>query len=173
MNFAFLGNLEPPDFTVGTPQREFGTPDHGIRYSHLTCERAWALIPQSEHKHFCVTLLEARGGRIPPHRDDGIVSTINWYVDVDGSTTQFWNQTGTNRYQVGGQRLGHIYSEDSIEPADSFVAKRGDIWVLDVSTIHSVEMTNPTHVRQMIAMGSPRYSVEEIKEMIWQDFTKY
>ena len=61
---------------------------------------------------------------LAPHVDGVRVTAINIYRDTHGERTCFY------RYAAGGE----------IEEVDSFVAKDGDIWLMDVSKPHAVEL---------------------------------
>jgi len=65
---------------------------------------------------------------IPPHIDSFRICTINYYINTNGETTQYYN------YESGGMK-----------EIDSFCSKDNECWILNTTIPHSVNLvTNKT-----------------------------
>ena len=84
---------------------------------------------------------------LAPHVDGVRVTAINIYRDTHGERTCFY------RYAAGGE----------IEEVDSFVAKDGDIWLMDVSKPHAVEL-KPGKNRRVLTISFISTPYEVIRD---------
>ena len=113
-------------------------------------------------------------GPLEPHFDNGQRASINYYMRTGGYTTSFWvpqenakkriskrYDHATNSYVDG--KLG--YMRENLIFADSFVAKDGEAYVLNVEQIHSVEGEKPTLPRAFIQMQWD-FSMDELLEKL-------
>ena len=73
---------------------------------------------------------------LAPHVDGVRVAAINIYSNTNGERTCFYT------YAAGGE----------IQEVDSFVAKDGDIWLMDVSKPHAVEL-KPAKNRRVLTLS--------------------
>lgn len=89
--------------------------------------------------------------KLIPHIDQNRISAINFYVSVHGETTVFYSNP-TNEYVIPGLK-NKVFDHEWITAGDSFVAEQGDVYLLDVSTIHSVENLSPTEPRVTVTCG--------------------
>ena len=65
---------------------------------------------------------------IPPHIDSFRICTINYYINTNGETTQYYN-----------------YESGSMKEIDSFCSKNNECWILNTTIPHSVNLvTNKT-----------------------------
>jgi hypothetical protein len=106
--------------------------------------------------------------RIPPHTDTEIVTTINFYIETDNCRTQFYRPTTVEprRYQIENQTDGYIFEETDLEPTGSFIAQPGEVWVLDVKSIHSVEPLGKIRLRKAVTLGTHLHEYEAVVEML-------
>ena len=78
-------------------------------------------------------------GDIPPHFDHDIRTTANYYIETNNSTTYFYNKKpGVVPQNYPGKKTDNIFTFDDVEQVDEFTANDGDLYILDVSKIHSV-----------------------------------
>ena len=89
-----------------------------------------------------------------PHVDHGIVTSLNCYMDTNGEITQYWTPNeGTMAYRYAGAATNNIYRSRDLSPTGSFKAERGDAYLLDVSSIHSVERADLLATRRFIQLS--------------------
>jgi hypothetical protein len=103
------------------------------------------IIPDEYRHYFSASIMQITTAYIRPHTDSDRKVGINFYVKTEKAITKFFNKIATTSEveKVPGQTNGFVYQESELSSAGSFVAIQGDIWVLDVSKIHSV--VNPTN----------------------------
>jgi len=98
--------------------------------------------PQSR-KHFHLSLMIINHHDIPPHIDNDLNVVINYYLQTANATTKFWNPKNTqlNAVKIKNQVDGRLFIKEDLECMGNFKAETNDLWMLDVSKIHSVEST--------------------------------
>lgn len=82
-----------------------------------------------------------------PHVDVNRQSSINFYIDTYDAATIFYNNP-SNFFRT--PQGNNIFDPDWITPQSSFVAQRGDIYLLNVAQIHGVHH---------LTRGKPRVSI--------------
>jgi hypothetical protein len=125
------------------------------------------LIPKRYHDDFVLRFMKITDN-IPPHTDSGILSTINVYTKPDICKTIFYEIITDNpkTMQVENQTNGKIFSLASLKEVGSFVAKKDEVWLLDVSSPHSVVSSSEVIDRTAICLHSFKYGMNEVKEML-------
>lgn len=147
MNFLRLGNIvdDLPEYSSDIRLIQFGEVKNGefqgIAYhrariaateSLKTIVPAWAL----ERMEQTVMTINRE---VPPHIDNAISCVINIYLETSNCITQFYQPSiNASSFRIENQTNGCIYHHRDLEPVDSFVAERGDIYLLDVSRPHAV-----------------------------------
>lgn len=106
----------------------------GINYLSVAAKDAheiFSVIPERFRADFHLVLMSINSF-IPPHIDNSIKSTINFYVKPDNCKTQF--------YSFKGEIVSdsNVYSLDNLVPEDCFVADVGSAYLLDVTKPHAV-----------------------------------
>lgn len=82
-----------------------------------------------------------------PHCDHWPVA-LNYYFDADGNdTTYFYKLKNENEYQ---HREVKIYNKNDLQVVDSFIANRGDCYLLNTHAPHAVYMATENSVRTML-----------------------
>jgi hypothetical protein len=142
----------------------------GIDYKKIwspDAEKLYSVIPRRYWKDFHLTIMTINT-RIPPHTDTEIMSTINFYIETDNCRTQFYrpNTDNPRTYQIENQTNGYIYEDTDLETAGSFIANPGEVWVLDVKSIHSVEPLGEITLRKAVTLGSYHYEYDVVVEML-------
>jgi hypothetical protein len=100
-------------------------------------------------------------GPLLPHYDNGQDSCINYYMRPGGYTTSFWVPQENARRRKGKRynsttdsyvevELGYMYEDLTL--VDSFVAKDGEAYILNIKEVHSVEGANPELPRAFIQL---------------------
>lgn len=90
---------------------------------------------------------ESCNSYLPAHRDKTRLCSINFYFDTHGEETTYYE-----------------LSEGKLVRADSFVAKNGEVWLLNSDEIHDVKLTMP-HVRKSIGFSFLNTSYDTAKEI--------
>ena len=90
---------------------------------------------------------------ILPHVDSGIKTAINIYISAGGYTTSYHKpKAGAKPFRLANQTNGGCYNFEDVETLDSFTAVDGDVYVLDVSRLHSVQ-GGQRNLREVITIG--------------------
>lgn len=80
---------------------------------------------------------------VPPHVDKKSLSVINYYHQPGTSETRFYeiNNTHPQPYKFGNVYYEGSFDLNDIEMVDKFKADAGDCYILDVSRIHDVTVS--------------------------------
>ena len=97
-----------------------------------------------------------------PHTDTWPTS-INFYFDADNAETSFWKDPNSTSTAIKGLAA---YDISKLQKVSTFVAQKGDCYLLNVSEIHSVHMMTPNDTRKIIRLGWFKYSFDEILNSI-------
>ena len=92
------------------------------------------------------------------HRDINGTAVINHYISSPPASTIFYETTSEPDEHK-------TYDASKCTIVDSFVAKSGSTWVLDVSKVHSVKMLVPG-LRQLISIGFPKLSYNDVCDIL-------
>ena len=143
----------------------------GISYSNFTANdtvQFFMLIPKHHRDKFSVSLMQVNGS-IPPHTDSGVSAVVNFYVNTNNCTTQFYEfkDSDTGAFQVGNQTNGFVFDADKLTATDSFQAEPGDVWILDVSKPHAViEPSLAESPRMAICLSTNAFSYQELVDLL-------
>lgn len=85
---------------------------------------------------------------LAPHRDIVRMCGINMYFDTHGERTVYYECTN-----------------NEIAERDSFVAKDGDCYALDLDAVHAVELV-PPHVRKVVSISFIRTPYQKVLEYL-------
>lgn len=91
--------------------------------------------------------LDAKDPVLPAHVDINKTCGINVYLDAQGEVTKFYNWDRDSRQS---------------EYAESFCAQAGDVWLMDTSVPHSVDMV-PNKSRRMLTFSFTKAKYEEVR----------
>lgn len=101
-----------------------------------------------------------------PHRDKGIITSLNCYFEAADTTTHFWTpKADIQRAVYEGDPHPYLYNFKDLTHTGSFKAVDGDCYLLDVSKIHSV-MKKPETVRRFIQLSWNTTPYEEVLSLI-------
>lgn len=110
----------------------------GINYSSVVTpnqDKIFCLIPEKYRKHFYIALMEINTF-IPPHVDTGVLSTINFYIEPDNCTTQFYKFKEEETERINTK--GYVYKLSELDELEKFVAEKDSVYLLDTTVPHAV-----------------------------------
>lgn len=83
-------------------------------------------------------------GMLLPHKDHGCQVSLNYYITADEDITNFYSTSNSNisGIKYPGKIQSNIFNEKDLIKEDSFIANSNDLFLLNVSEIHSVEKIN-------------------------------
>ncbi len=161
--------LEP----YGDIYTQFGinTPNgfSGIAYHHISSDiqdQIFNTCPWAPRSAFNALLMVINRMHIPPHNDDGIKVSINLYIDTADAVTTFHRNkksTAAGYMKLPNQTNGSIYNAEDLEPVAQFKAQSGEIYVLDVTSLHSVDC-GTSNIRTAYVIQSPFFSYDQTME---------
>jgi hypothetical protein len=132
----------------------------GVRYyevdESLEKKILKTFIHPQARKYFHVALMVINNSYIPPHIDNDLQIVMNYYVQTANATTYFWkpNQSTLSIVQVENQSDGKLFRESELECIGQFKAETNDLWMLDVSKIHSVgKIDNPNPTQNILRIA--------------------
>lgn len=162
--------IDIPNYEVGKKQLEYGididNKFNGLWYSDLKINEQINLIPEKYKSDFYLLFLEANSF-ILPHSDSGPTAVINFYIETNNCATQFYEiKNNAEPYKIENQTDGCVYNLDDLIETESFIAQPGDVYILDVSKIHSViPLDNNEINRKAICFSTDSLNFNEVKSM--------
>lgn len=91
--------------------------------------------------------LDAEDPVLPAHVDINKTCGINVYLDAQGEVTKFYSWSRDSRQS---------------EYVESFCAEAGEVWLMDTSVPHSVDMV-PNKSRRMLTFSFTKAKYEEVR----------
>lgn len=139
MSFYFCGTFPVARLTAeackGTIYKRYGDKVTYYDMKDLSLVQSYVTRLQPED----VKWVEISTDDLRPHRDHGVTAALNLYVDPAFATTQFWAvKEGQQPYAYPGEAMANLYREEQLEPTDSFIARTGDAYWLDLTQVHTV-----------------------------------
>lgn len=105
-------------------------------------------------------------GHLPAHIDHNISACANYYVETNGSTTYFYNKKPNATGLVyPGRDVANIFPLSGLDLVDEFVAEQNDLYLLDVSKIHSVNSPN-NGIRKFISFQWVGVPFEKVRDTL-------
>ena len=162
--------IDTPSYEVGKKELEYGidinNKFNGLWYSDLKVNEHIDLIPEKYKSDFYLLFLEANS-YILPHSDSGPTAVINFYIETNNCATQFYEiKNNAEPYQIENQTDGCVYNLDDLIETKSFIAQPGDVYILDVSKVHSViPLDNNEINHKAICFSTNSLNFDEVKRM--------
>jgi hypothetical protein len=102
--------------------------------------RLFEIVPEKYKKYFYTSIMRINEQYIRPHTDSDRKVGINFYIKPASAITLFYNrkENSPDAEKVIGQTNGAVYNESNLILNKKFIAETGDIWILDITQIHSV-----------------------------------
>lgn len=149
---------------------------HGLEmaaYSHIpesVVQEFYSIIPEQHRDKFFPPLLMQINDYLEPHVDSasyGIKATgINLYIETDGAITTFHvPKEGAKKKAIKNAKEETHYSWEDTEVVDSFVAVKGDIYIVDTESYHSVTGPSEGAPRSILCI-STSLSFDEVVDII-------
>jgi len=142
---------------------------YGIRYNDIDVEskQFFEVIPEVFRKGFQLHSMQINSS-VPPHTDSKILTTINFYIKSGNAITTFYDVVSTNptTTQITNQTNGKMFYIDDLVVASEFVANDFDIYVLDVTKPHSVQLTDPNAERTAFVLQSTCFKFDVVCNML-------
>jgi hypothetical protein len=104
--------------------------------------------------------------QVNPHVDHSITTALNCYFVAGGAITHFWRPLPTAKPSFfPGASSANLYKTGGLELIGSFTAFDGEAYLLDVTTIHSVERAAGS-IRQFIQLAWNTASFADVKNRL-------
>ena len=162
--------IDIPSYEIGERIIEYGmdvdNKFNGLWYSDLKINMHINAVPKKHQLDFYPLFLEANS-YILPHFDSGANAVINFYIETDNCKTQFYEiKNNAKPYQIKNQTNGCIYNLDDLIETESFIAQPRDVYILNVSKVHSVIPLNNTEInRKAICFSTDSLTFDEVEMM--------
>jgi len=109
-------------------------------------------IPAEHHSKF-VPLYMTINRDVIPHIDSGVNTVINIYLKAGGYMTDFnAPKEGRKPFKIENQTNGECYHFDDVDLISRFAAADGDVYIMDVTKLHSVH--SGTGDREALALST-------------------
>lgn len=167
--FAKLNKeFDPVPYDITSTGVGFLIDGKGIQYYDISTDKSqfFAVIPERFRKEFCLHLMHIDRD-IPPHIDDKIRASINFYIRTETCYTNYYsinNQASTR--QIKNQTNGVIFDEKDLTLIDNFIAQPGEAWLLDVTQPHSVSANPHFKERLAFSLSTGTFSYSEVKSFL-------
>jgi hypothetical protein len=127
-------------------------------------------IPEKYRNYFDVTLMIISGPYIPPHIDDGaVLAAMNFYMETSNACTYFHqvkdNVIPTMKTLPSTGSTGKFFAIEDLETVSQFKANRGEVYLLDVSKIHSVSIENSSD-REAYCLQTNELTYTQVLEIL-------
>jgi hypothetical protein len=126
-----------------------------------------SVIPERYRSDFVVREFKINVN-IPPHTDSYTCVGINFYVKTSNCVTTFYqSDVNTPGVRMTTQTTGRTFKEEDLTVTGSFVAEEGDVYILDISTPHSVKSLTKEKVdRIALSIQTSKYNFDEVRSML-------
>jgi hypothetical protein len=171
MKFAKLNKkFDVSNFTETTLINEYAINGKGIGFYNINNynkDLMLSVIPKRYRSEFFIREMKINYD-IPPHTDSYVYATINFYVKAVDCQTNFFNKADDSLgVRMTTQTTGRTFKEENLEHAGSFIAESGDVWLLDVSSPHSVKSLSDVPVdRIALVLQSSNYTFDQTYDML-------
>lgn len=143
---------------------------HGVSYFVVGGEveaELLAILPEAIRPNFLCSYMVVNHHDLPPHIDNGIRLSLNYYVQTAGATTTFY------RFKSADARVERLdnndpdspsglYRRQDLEVVGSFTARPHELWALDVSQPHDVICVAGAGDREAYCLQSRSVSFAEL-----------
>ena len=126
-------------------------------------------IPKKYRNYVDVNLMIISGPSIPPHIDDSVLMTMNFYMETNNAYTYFYqikdNITPNIKTLPAQKTTGKIFTIEDLEIVSQFKANQGEVYLLDVSKIHSVSAETLSY-REAYCLQSSILTYADVLEIL-------
>ena len=172
MQFVKLNKRLDFDYTDSGYCSSYSVNGKGIFYHTVTgyeSDVVMSMIPEEYRADFLVRLMKINAS-ITPHTDNYVMCGINIYIDPGHCETRFYTKADTiEGERITTQTTGRRFKEEELEFASSFVAEKGDVYLLDISQPHSVKNLSGSPVeRTVVVIQTNKHDFNAVIEMLKQ-----
>jgi len=133
--------------------KQFSIIDKKYVFDVLSSKIRFAIPPQE------VNITEILYPGVRPHKDSW-PTAINFYFDATDDETIFWEEINPTEVTKDGPIPFNDVT--NLKTTGSFTANKGDCYLLDVGSIHSVKMSIPKTKRQILRLGWYKHSLNQV-----------
>lgn len=120
----------------------------------------------SELNPYDISIMVLDYPHIPPHIDNQTITTVNFYIDTAGATTTFYEDINTDGEKLANHTTGALFDKSNLTETSSFVAEPGDVYVLDIRKIHSVDFADENVKRVALVVQSTEFTIDDFPDSI-------
>ena len=138
------------------------------RVCEETAKKLLAYVPKKYRAGFEPCLIEINVADLPPHIDNLIHASINFYTDADQGVTTFYKVKPNQAIRIEklpNQTDGGLFVEEDLDGYAEFTAEPGDIYALAIKQIHGVK-GEQGKLRRAYCLKSYEYTYAQILEML-------
>jgi hypothetical protein len=151
-------------YESGTTTLEYFNIKDSDLFKKLHTRRPFTINPERV-RFSCIT----GSGILAPHRDHNTTVALNFYILASADRTVFYKpNNGATSICYHGKEDANVYNLDQLTETDSFIANTNDMYLLDVSSVHSVLKTTQ-EPRMFISYLWNHVSYEEILNDVIQN----
>jgi hypothetical protein len=123
------------------------------------------VIPKDYRNAFSVSEMKIIDA-VPPHTDSDVKTVVNFYVRPSNYRTVFF-KGDSPAYQIPNQTNGQMFYRENLVEVESFIAKEGDAFCLDVTVPHAVDVLDEVPKERIaICMSTDEYDFEQVCNML-------
>jgi hypothetical protein len=142
---------------------------YGISYDLIPFAsnlKLFKVIPEEYRNKFALLSMEING-HVKPHTDNGILTTINFYINAQNAITKFYKFKSDNitTLSLENQNDKGAFELDKLEEYGSFMAKDDEAFILDVTNPHAVICTR-LETRRALVLQTDQFSYDEVCKML-------
>jgi len=165
------------DFTIGDELISYGPYIKYNNIHHINFHKFYEVIPEMYRRFFAHKFMTIQGN-IVPHKDNGALASINFYMKANGGLTKFYEFTTDDPkiHKLKNQGNGANYHPDQLKLCKVFVAQDYDAYLLDVTLPHAVEFKIRRHavefkapepiLRTALVLQTARFNFQQVFEML-------
>ncbi len=123
------------------------------------------LIPEEFQQHF-ITVIGPIAYNHIPHRVKNCI-TLNLYKDQLVCKNTFYELSTSEPVTISkltSQMTG--YKEEDVKEVDSFIPKFKELWLVDLSKIHSLSNIHESYTPQVLQLKTTEYTFDEVYQML-------
>jgi hypothetical protein len=123
------------------------------------------VIPESYRNAFFMSEMKIVDS-VPPHTDSDVKAVVNFYIQPNNYKTVFFGGNSPT-YQVPNQTNGRVFYRENLVELDSFVAKDGEAFCLDVTTPHALDsLDDVPKERIALCLSTHDYDFDQVCNML-------
>jgi len=123
------------------------------------------VIPNSYRNAFSVSEMRITDA-VPPHTDSDVKAVVNFYVQPNNYKTVFFGGDSP-AYQIPNQTNGQMFYRENLVELESFVAKDGEAFCLNVATPHALDSLNEAPKERIaLCLSTNEYDFDQVCNML-------